>query len=100
MSEFAFFRFKSNNLLTLEEEAHKQEIVDVTEEVLDAKGIECDASIAKISEEQLREILEDVRKLRRKRKGKMISQVDDDGDGATEGEEEKEHGDEEVPYVK
>ena len=50
MSEFAFFRFKSNNLLTLEEEAHKQEIISVTEEVLDAKGIECDARIAKISE--------------------------------------------------
>ena len=57
MSKFAFFRFKSNNLLTLEEEAHKQEIIDVTEEVLDAKGIECDARIAKISERQLREIL-------------------------------------------
>ena len=101
MSEFAFFRFKSNNLLTLEEEAHKQEIVDVTEEVLDAKGIECDASIAKISEDQLKEILEEVRKLRRKRKGKLISQDDDDdGDGTKEGEEEKEHEDEEVPYVK
>ncbi len=99
MSEFAFFRFKSNNLLTLEEEAHKQEIIDVTEEVLDAKGIECDASIAKISEDQLREILEEVRKLRkkRKRKGKMISQ---DDDGTKEGEEEKGHGDEEVQYVK
>ena len=47
MSKFAFFRFKSNNLLTLEEEAHKQEIIDVTEEVLDAKGIECDARIAR-----------------------------------------------------
>ncbi|MEP6576997.1 MAG: hypothetical protein ABJB85_11270 [Nitrososphaerota archaeon] len=97
MSEFAFFRFKSNNLLTLEEEAHKQEIIDVTEEVLDAKGIECDASIAKISEEQLKEILEEVRKLRRKRKGQIKSQ---DDDGTKEGEEEKEHGDEEVPYVK
>jgi hypothetical protein len=69
MSKFAFFRFKSNNLLTLEEEAHKQEIIDVTEEVLDAKGIECDARIAKISERQLREILEEVRKLRKKRRG-------------------------------
>ena len=68
MSKFAFFRFKSNNLLTLEEEAHKQEIIDVTEEVLDAKGIECDARIAKISERQLREILEEVRKLRKRGK--------------------------------
>ncbi len=96
MSEFEFFRFKSNNLLTLEEQAQKQEIFEITE-VLDAKGIECDASIAKISEEQLREILEEVRKLRRKRKGKMISP---DDDGTKEGEEEKGLADEEVPYVK
>lgn len=91
MSEFAFFRFKSNNLLTLEEEADKQEIISVTEEVLDAKGIECDARIAKISEEQLREILEEVRKLRRKRK-----RVSKD----TEGVEEKEQVEEGIPYIK
>jgi len=71
MSEFAFFRFKSNNLLTLEEEAHKQEIISVTEEVLDAKGIECDARIAKISGDQLRE-----------------------------GVEEKDQMEEEIPYIK
>jgi ribosomal protein S13 len=63
MSEFAFFRFKSTNMLTSEEENHKQEIVELTEEVLDAIGIECDAKISKISEEQLREILDEVRKL-------------------------------------
>ncbi len=97
MSEFAFFRFKSNNLLTLEEEAHKQEIIDVTEEVLDAKGIECDASIAKISEDQLKEILEEMRKLRKKRKGKIVSQ---DDDGTKEGEEERRYEDEQVSYVK
>jgi hypothetical protein len=68
MSEFAFFRFKSTNMLTSEEENHKQEIVELTEEVLDAIGIECDAKISKISEEQLREILDEVRKLRKKRK--------------------------------
>ena len=95
MSEFAFFRFKSNNLLTLEEEAHKQEIISVTEEVLDAKGIECDARIAKISEEQLGEILEEVRKLRRKRK-----RVSKDTDSASEGVEEKEQVEEEITYIK
>ena len=47
---------------------HKDEIIKLTEEVLESKGIECDSRIAKISEEQLREILEEVRKLRRKRK--------------------------------
>jgi len=94
MSQFAFFRFKSNNLLTLEEEAHKQEIINITEEVLDAKGIECDAKIAKISEEQLREILEEVRKLRRKRR------VSKDTDSTNEGVEEKEQMEEEIPYIK
>jgi hypothetical protein len=32
------------------------------------KGIECDAKISKMSEEQLRKILEQVRKLRKKMK--------------------------------
>jgi hypothetical protein len=68
MSEFAFFRFMSLSLLNLEEQQHKDEIVSLTEQVLDAKGIECDSKIAKISEEQLKEILEQVRKLRRKKK--------------------------------
>jgi hypothetical protein len=68
MSEFAFFRFMSSNMLTLEERQHKDEIVSLTEQVLDAKGIECDSKISKISEEQLREILEQVRRLRKKKK--------------------------------
>jgi hypothetical protein len=68
MSEFAFFRFMSSNMLTLEEQQHKNEIVSLTEQVLDAKGIECDSKISKISEEQLKEILEQVRKLRKKKK--------------------------------
>jgi hypothetical protein len=68
MSEFAFFRFMSSHMLTLEEQQHKNEIVSLTEQVLDAKGIECDSKISKISEEQLREILEQVRRLRKKKK--------------------------------
>jgi hypothetical protein len=68
MSEFAFFRFSSNKMLTKEEEEHKEEIVQLTEEVLQVKGIQCDASISKIPEEELREILEKVRELRRKKK--------------------------------
>jgi hypothetical protein len=68
MSEFAFFRFMSNNMLDLEEQQHKDEIVSLTEQVLDAKGIECDSKISKLSEEQLNEILEQVRKLRKKKK--------------------------------
>ena len=68
MSEFAFFRFMSLSMLTLEEQQHKDEIVSLTEQVLDAKGIECDSKISKMSEEQLRKILEQVRMLRKKKK--------------------------------
>jgi hypothetical protein len=68
MSEFAFFRFKSNNMLTKEEEEHKEEIMRLTEEVLEVKGIQCDARLSKIPEQELIEILEKVRELRRKKK--------------------------------
>ena len=64
-------RFMSNNLLTQEETQHKDEIVNLTEQVLDAKGLECDERISKLSEERLREILEEVRKLRNRRKKKI-----------------------------
>ena len=50
----------------------------MTEQVLDAKGLECDERISKFSEEKLREILEEVRKLRTRRRRKRID--DDDHD--------------------
>lgn len=75
MSDFAFFRFRSNNLLTKEEEVHKDEIIRLTEEVLQAKGIQCDASISKIPEEQLKEILEKVRELRKKKRASSTETV-------------------------
>jgi hypothetical protein len=62
----------SNNMLTREESQHKDEIIDLTEQVLDAKGLKCDQRISKLSEEKLREILEEVRKLRRRKR------IDDD----------------------
>jgi IMP dehydrogenase/GMP reductase len=68
MSEFAFFRFMSKNMLTVEEQQHKDEMITLTEQVLDAKGIECDSKISKISEEKLKEILEGVRMLRKRKK--------------------------------
>jgi hypothetical protein len=67
-------RFMSNNLLTQEESQHKDEIVNLTEQVLDAKGLECDERISKLSEEKLREILEEVRKLRNRRKKRIVNQ--------------------------
>jgi hypothetical protein len=97
MSEFAFFRFMSNRMLTREEEQHKNEIIQLTEEVLDAKGLECDSRIAKISEDQLREILAEVRKLRKKRKkaNDGIRVVEEKEDEGKEPEQE-----EEPPYIK
>ena len=86
LSDFAFMRFMSNNMLTTEESQYKDEIVNLTEQVLDARGLECDERISKLSEEKLREILEEVRKLRRTRK--------------RIGEEEEEEGRKEIAYVR
>ncbi|MDP9210391.1 MAG: hypothetical protein M3N27_00155 [Thermoproteota archaeon] len=63
-------------MLTDDEERDREEIIRLTEQVLDLKGIECDAKIAKISEDQLREILEEVRRLRRKKKKTYIDSTD------------------------
>lgn len=74
MSDFAFFRFISYNWLSEEEKRKKEEIIQVTEEVLDSKGLECDARISKLSQEQLKEILEEVRdKIKKKRKKNNIT---------------------------
>jgi hypothetical protein len=97
MSEFAFFRFKSNNMLTVEEEQDKDEVIKLTEEVLEAKGIECDSRISKISEKQLREILEEVRKLRRKRKRLATDNRSSMAEDFAQNEEEQH---EEVPYIR
>jgi hypothetical protein len=64
----------SNNMLTTEESQHRDEIIDLTEQVLDEKGLKCDQRISKLSEEKLREILEEVRKLRNRRR----KRIDDD----------------------
>ncbi|MDN5868038.1 MAG: hypothetical protein L0H55_11675 [Candidatus Nitrosocosmicus sp.] len=55
-------------MLTEEEKNNKNEIIEFTEQVLDAEGIECDSKISKISEEKLKEILEEVRKIRKKKR--------------------------------
>jgi histidinol dehydrogenase len=56
----------SLDLLTQEEKDNKAEVISVTEQVLDAEGIECDSKISKLSEEKINEILAQVRKRRRK----------------------------------
>ncbi len=70
MSDFAYFRFVSLNLLTDDEKKDKDEIIAITEEVLDAKGLECDATISKVSEETLKEILDRVRQIRKRKRKK------------------------------
>ena len=53
----------SNSMLTKEEEQqqHKDVIIALTEEVLQARGSECNSRISKMSEDQLNEILEEVK---------------------------------------
>jgi hypothetical protein len=65
----------SYNMLTIEEQHHREEIITLTEQVLDAKGLECDSKISKISEEQLREYLRELEDFgREKRKLKKMLQ--------------------------
>jgi len=99
MSEFAFFRFKSANMLTQDEERDKEEIISLTEQVLDSRGIECDAKISKISEDTLREILEEVRKLRRKKKKNNVIS-DDDSSNEEFRDNQREQYDKEAAYVR
>ena len=82
-------------MLTQEESQHKDEIIDLTEQVLDTKGLECDERISKLSEEKLREILEEVRKLRSSRKRRK--RIDDDDHDLKE--EENGSSKKEVLYV-
>jgi len=46
MSEFAFFRFMSNSTLKTKEHQRKDEVIALTEDILRAKGIECDSKIS------------------------------------------------------
>ena len=72
MSELAYQRFMASYMLTNEEQLpqNRQEIINTTEDVLQARGIECDNRIKGLSEEQIKEILEDVRRLREKKKAR------------------------------
>ena len=76
MSEFVFFRVLSHDLLTEEEKApeNKQGIVKVVEEVEQAEGIDCDRVVSKMSEDELKELLEKVRNKRRKKKMQHIEE--------------------------
>lgn len=72
MSKLAYERFMASYMLTPEEQLpeNRNEIIAYTEDVLQEKGIECDNTIAKLPQEQIKEILEEVRKLRKNKKKK------------------------------
>lgn len=88
MSELAFSRFMANYMLTAEEQLpeNKVEIIDYTEDVLQANGIECDNRISEMSEDQLKEILDQVRKLRQNKKRKQKQEQDEEGESKAEEE--------------
>lgn len=94
MSDLAYQRFMTSYMLTTEEQLpqNRQEIIDYTEDVLQAKGIECDKRIAELSEEQVKEILDEVRKLREKKKkrNKKSQQQQEYEDTTAEKQEEEE----------
>ena len=62
----------NRRMLTGEEQQHKEELVTIIEEVLQAKGIECDQRIGKMSDTELLEILGTVRVLRQDLKKRKI----------------------------
>lgn len=89
MSEFAYYRFLRNNIVTTEEMQQKDEAIRLSEERLDVKGIQCDSRISKLSLEQLIEIL-DVRGKYKKHKQMIIKQSSSD----------KEATEEEIQYIR
>src|SRR5919198_6150827 len=77
MSQFAYYayyRFMTNNMLNAEEREHKDEIIKLTEDVLDARGIECDSRISRLPLDELEEILEEVRRRYKKKNKKAITE--------------------------
>jgi ElaB/YqjD/DUF883 family membrane-anchored ribosome-binding protein len=73
MSQLAYQRFMASYMLTAEEQLpqNRQEMIDYTEDVLQSKGIECDKRISELPQEQIKEILDEVRKLRARGKKKV-----------------------------
>jgi len=80
MSELAFYRFMNRGMLTAEEQEHNEEVIEFTEQAMNAKGIECDEGVKVMPDEQLAILLEEARALRNKKKKKK-------GTAQQEGEE-------------
>ena len=64
MSILAYNRFLNRRMLTGEEQQHRDEMVTVIEQVLQAQGKECDEKIGRMPEDELVELLATTRMLR------------------------------------
>lgn len=102
MSDFAYFRFVRAELLTEDEIRDKDEMISLTEQVLHAKGLECDTWAAKATEDEMKKLLEQVRRLwlPRKKKRKLIGETDGSIEGLEEEDGQSEqHAEKEVVYA-
>jgi ribosomal protein L12E/L44/L45/RPP1/RPP2 len=88
-------------MLTAEEMLpnNKQDIIESTEDILQARGIECDNRIKELSKKQLKEILEDVRNLREKKKAERKQQQEQQQQQDQQQEEKEEQEEEEEQKV-
>lgn len=57
MSRLAYSRLMNRRMLTGEEQEHREELITIIEEVLQAKNIECDERIGMMCDPELLEIL-------------------------------------------
>jgi hypothetical protein len=95
MSQFAYYRFMTNNMLNAEEREHKDEIIKLTEDVLDARGIECDSRISRLPLDELEEILEEVRRRYKKKNKRTMTEK-----SSSSSNTEEEVVEEEIQYIR
>ena len=74
MSRFDYYRHLTNNTLNREEKEHKDEIIKLTVEKLDTRGIEFDSRISRLVLNELKEILEEVRRRYKKKNRRAITE--------------------------
>jgi hypothetical protein len=72
MSQFLYYRHLINNTLNIEEKEHKDDIIKLTEEKLEARGIKFDSRISRLALNESKEVSEEVRR-RFKKKNKRVT---------------------------
>jgi hypothetical protein len=80
MSKLAYDRFMNRRMLTGEEQQHKEELITIIEQALQAQGKECDERIGKMGDQELLEILgaarilrQDLKKRKAQGKGQLLA---------------------------